>query len=155
MNERFKDQREGGFLIAKIHQLSNRLFNKLLKEKGLDNFNSAQGRIMFVLWREDNISLMKLSKRTQLSKTTLSSMLRNLEKEPRGFIKRVPSERDQREVLIQLTEKGRKIQNQYITVSKDMTELFYRPFSEEEIDTFELFLKRLLDNLINYQKKKS
>ena len=155
MNDRFKDQREGGFLIAKIHQLSNRLFNKLLKEKGLDNFNSAQGRIMFVLWREDNISLMELSKRTQLSKTTLSSMLRNLEKEPRGFIKRVPSERDQREVLIQLTEKGRKIQNQYITVSKDMTELFYRPFSEEEIDTFELFLKRLLDNLINYQKKQS
>ena len=46
---------EGGFLVSKIHQLSRRIFNKLLKEQGI-TFNSAQGRILFVLWKKDAAS---------------------------------------------------------------------------------------------------
>ncbi len=141
-----KEQREGGFLIAKIHQLSNRIFTKKLKEYGLDELNSAQGRIMFVLWREDNISIHELSKKTQLSKSTLTSMLDRLEKA--GFIKRVHSSKDRREIIIKLTEKNISLQDKYVDVSKEMTKLFYNKLSEVEIDEFENYLKRILDNLI-------
>ena len=48
-----KHQREGGFLMAKIHQTAGRIFTRLLKEHGISEINPAQGRIMFVLWRED------------------------------------------------------------------------------------------------------
>ncbi len=141
-----KEQREGGFLIAKIHQLSNRIFTKKLKEYGLDELNSAQGRIMFVLWREDNISIHELSKKTQLSKSTLTSMLDRLEKA--GFIKRVHSSKDRREIIIKLTEKNISLQDKYVDVSKEMTKLFYNKLSEVEIDEFENYLRRILDNLI-------
>ncbi len=141
-----KEQREGGFLIAKIHQLSNRIFTKKLKEYGLDELNSAQGRIMFVLWREDNISIHELSKKTQLSKSTLTSMLDRLEKA--GFIKRVHSSKDRREIIIKLTEKNIRLQDKYVDVSKEMTKLFYNKLSEVEIDEFENYLRRILDNLI-------
>ena len=141
-----KEQREGGFLIAKIHQLSNRIFTKKLKEYGLDELNSAQGRIMFVLWREDNISIHELSKKTQLSKSTLTSMLDRLEKA--GFIKRVHSSKDRREIIIKLTEKDRSLQDKYVDVSKEMNKLFYNKLSEVEIDEFENYLRRILDNLI-------
>ena len=141
-----KEQREGGFFIAKIHQLSNRIFTKKLKEYGLDELNSAQGRIMFVLWREDNISIHELSKKTQLSKSTLTSMLDRLEKA--GFIKRVHSSKDRREIIIKLTEKDRSLQDKYVDVSKEMTMLFYNKLSEVEIDEFENYLRRILDNLI-------
>ncbi len=141
-----KEQREGGFLIAKIHQLSNRIFTKKLKEYGLDELNSAQGRIMFVLWREDNIFIHELSKKTQLSKSTLTSMLDRLEKA--GFIKRVHSSKDRREIIIKLTEKNISLQDKYVDVSKEMTKLFYNKLSEVEIDEFENNLRRILDNLI-------
>ena len=104
MKETMKQQRKGGFLISKIHQLSQRIFAKILKEHQLDEFNPAQGRIMFVLWQKDNIPIHGLVEKTQYSKSTLTSMLDNLEK--LGFIKRVPSKEDRREILQVTCGKG-------------------------------------------------
>lgn len=144
-----KQQRSGGFLIAKIHQLSGRIFTKLLKKYQIE-INPAQGRIMFVLWREDNITIQKIAKRTSLSKSTLTPMLDRLEE--MGYIKRVPSTEDRRQILIQLTEKDRNLQQRYVQVSKEMTELFYDDFSPEEIDQFEVYLQRSFTNLQKYEK---
>ena len=95
-----ESQKKGGFLVAKIHQLSQRIFARILKNANLTDLNPAQGRIMFVLWREDNISIHELSKRTLLSKSTLTSMLDRLEDS--GFLKRIPSIEDRREILIEV-----------------------------------------------------
>lgn len=146
MRERIKDQREGGFLIAKIHQLSNRIFNKKLKQSGLAQFNSAQGRILFVLWRENNLPIRKLSEETQLSKSTLTSMLDRLQ--DAGILKRVSSSKDRRKILINLTEKGKNLQDEYVDISKEMNILFYNTLSEDEIENFECYLRKILDNLM-------
>ena len=42
----------GGFLVTKIKQLGDRIFEKILSEKNIDAFNGAQGRILYVLWQE-------------------------------------------------------------------------------------------------------
>ncbi|MFX0033141.1 MAG: MarR family winged helix-turn-helix transcriptional regulator [Candidatus Hodarchaeota archaeon] len=147
-----ESQKKGGFLIAKIHQLSQRIFSKILKKAKLTELNPAQGRIMFVLWRGDNISIHELSKRTLLSKSTLTSMLDRLEQS--GFIKRLPSKTDRREILIQLTDKDKNFQSKYIDVSKDMTNIYYNNFDEQEINEFEKYLERILNNLMEFNKKK-
>ncbi|MFX0018529.1 MAG: MarR family winged helix-turn-helix transcriptional regulator [Promethearchaeota archaeon] len=144
-------QKQGGFLIAKIHQLSQRIFARILKDENFTDLNPAQGRIMFVLWRENNISIHQLSKRTLLSKSTLTSMLDRLEQA--GFIKRIPSKKDRREILIQLTEKNKLLQEKYIDVSKKMTKIYYNNFTDEEINNFEAKLQKILDNLVNYDTK--
>ena len=151
MKETMKRQRKGGFLISKIHQLSQRIFAKILKEHKLDEFNPAQGRIMFVLWQKDNIPIHELVEKTQYSKSTLTSMLDNLEK--LGFIKRVPSKEDRREILIALTEKDKLLQDKYIDVSREMGSFYYNSFSDQEIDEFEDYLERILENLIDYDTK--
>jgi len=69
----------GGFLISQIKQISGRIFEKLLSNAGVDAFNGAQGRILYVLWQEDNIPIAELSKKTGLAKTTLTSMLDRME----------------------------------------------------------------------------
>lgn len=51
----------GGFLVTKIKQLGDRIFEKILSEKNIDAFNGAQGRILYVLWQEDGISIMRIS----------------------------------------------------------------------------------------------
>ena len=50
----------GGFLVTKIKQLGDRIFEKILSEKNIDAFNGAQGRILYVLWQEDGISIRSL-----------------------------------------------------------------------------------------------
>jgi len=140
-----KIQREGGFLVAKIHQVSGRIFAEILKKSGIDEINPAQGRILFVLWKKDEIPISELARRTQLSKSTLTSMLDRLEEA--GYIVRASSKEDRRIILIKRTAKDKSLENKYIRVSNEMTKLFYNGFSPKEIDTFENYLKRILANL--------
>lgn len=146
-----KYQREGGFLIAKIHQLAGRILASKLKEYHIDEINPAQGRIMFVLWRNDGISINELAKKTSLGKSTLTSMLDRLEAS--GFLKRIPSREDRRKILIKRTENDKAFQNRYVQVSQDMTKLFYAGFSEKEIDEFEQYLRRIFENLTTFEAK--
>ena len=140
-----KNQREGGFLIARIHYLAGRILARKLKQYDLDEINPAQGRILFVLWHSDGISIRELAKKTSLEKSTLTSMLDRLEEA--GYLSRVPSKRDRRKILIELTEKDRVLREAYAQVSAEMTELFYHGFTTAEIDEFEEYLRRILDNL--------
>jgi DNA-binding MarR family transcriptional regulator len=139
-----KKQRQGGFLIARIHQLAGRIFTRKLKEHQVE-ISPAQGRIMFALWRKDGISISELVRRTSLEKSTMTSMLDRLEEA--GYVTRVRSQEDRRKVLIERTDKDRSWQETYVHVSQEMTKLFYDGFSDSEIDTFEQYLKRVLDNL--------
>jgi len=139
-----KPQSEGGFLIAKIHQLAGRIFARMLKENKIE-INPAQGRIMFVLWKNDQIPITELAKRTSLEKSTLTSMLDRLE--AAGYAARVPSPDDRRKILIKRTAKDKAWQKTYTRVSQQMTDLFYAGFSRAEIDEFERYLKRIFDNL--------
>jgi DNA-binding MarR family transcriptional regulator len=143
-------QRSGGFLVTQIHHLGRRVFSELLKDRGLD-IGPGQGRILFALWQEDGVPINELIKKTLLRKSTLSELLDNLE--GAGHVKRVQSEEDRRKVLIELTEKTRQMLNVYIEVSVEMTKIFYRGFEEEEIEEFETYLRRVLDNLVAQESR--
>ncbi len=135
---------EGGFLLSMVHQLMGRVFNRLLREHGIE-LNSAQGRILFVLWEEDRIPITELAHATMLSKSTLTSMLDRLEET--GHIRREHSPEDRRVTLIAVTERNRLLRDRYDQVSREMTELFYEGFTLDEIAAFELGLRRILVNL--------
>ena len=92
----------GGFLVTKIKQLGDRIFEKILSEKNIDAFNGAQGRILYVLWQEDGISIRSLSVKCGLAITSLTTMLERMEHQ--GLISRVQSETDKRKTLLFLTE---------------------------------------------------
>lgn len=142
-------QRSGGFLVTQIHHLGRRVFSDLLKERGLD-IGPGQGRILFALWQEDGVPINQLIKKTLLRKSTLSELLDSLE--TAGHVRRVQSEEDRRKVLIELTEKTRKLLNVYIEVSVEMTNIFYKDFQPEEIEQFEGYLQRVLDNLVKHEE---
>ncbi|MFX0037395.1 MAG: MarR family winged helix-turn-helix transcriptional regulator [Candidatus Hermodarchaeota archaeon] len=123
----------------------------MLKDYKIDEISAAQGRVMFPLWREDNLSFQDLKKKAMLSKATLSYILDKLEKA--GHIERIRSEKDKRAINIKLTEKNVVLQDKLIKVSDHMNNIFYKDFSEKEIDEFEDYLRRLLENLTIYKKE--
>lgn len=141
-------QRKGGFLISKIHQLSSRIFARMLRESNLDMINTAQGRIMFPLWQEDGISIVDLTRETALTKSTLTSMLDRLEEAK--YLRRVPSRTDRRKIQVYLTDDGKRLQGEYSGVSQEMTELFYEGFTSLEINEFEKYLERILQTLVKH-----
>jgi len=144
-----KSQRQAGFLMAKIRQVSGRLIERILKEYGIE-INSAQGRIMFALWQGDGISINELAQKTQLKKSTLTSMLDRLEN--MGYIKRQRCRKDRRKILIKCTNKDKNLENRYVELSQEITKLFYKGFSKIETDRFESDLARILDNLTEFER---
>ena len=144
--------REGGMLVAKIHQISGRIFAKKLKKHNINEINPAQGRILFVLWKNDGIPISQLSEKTLLKKSTLTSMLDRLE--DMGYIIRIPSKNDRRKIIIKRTEKDRSFQILYMQISREMNDLFYQGFTEKEIDQLESSLEKILDNLTKFDKMK-
>lgn len=141
---------QGGFLLAKIHQVGGRIFARLLRDRGIDQLNPAQGRIMFVLWQEDGISIKELARRTQLDKSTLTSMLDRLEQA--CLVRRVPSTQDRRTILLQRTQKDRDLEGLYIRVSREMIRIWYKGFTATHIKRFEADLQQILDNLTEYER---
>lgn len=139
-------KRDGGYLISQIHQLTGRIFSKKLKDYQID-INHAQGRIIFALWKNDQIPINDLSKETALSKSSLTTMLERLEKS--GHIIRRQSETDKRITIICLTSKSSSLRSDYQKISADMIDLFYKDFTDDEISQFELSLKKILKNLKN------
>ena len=140
-----KNETQGGFLISQIKQISGRIFEKLLVNAGVEEFNGAQGRILYVLWQEDGIPIVELSRKTGLAKTTLTSMLDRMEHA--NLIVRVFDKSDRRQIRIVLTETARELSDEYDKVSHEMNEIYYAGFADEEIAEFENTLRRILFNL--------
>ncbi len=135
----------GGFLITKIKQLGDRIFEKILSEINIDAFNGAQGRILYVLWQEDGIPIRALSDRCGLAITSLTTMLERMEKQ--GLITRLQDTKDKRKTLLYLTDKAHELKQDYDSVSLRMGQIYYQGFSEEEIVRFEGYLDRISRNL--------
>ena len=136
---------KGGFLISRIKQVGGRLFDRMLAEAAIDAFNGAQGRILYVLWQGDGLTISQLSGQTSLANTTLTSMLDRMEQSE--LIVREPSPSDRRALLIRLTDRARALRDDYDRISQRMNELYYLGFTNEEICQFESYLQRILDNL--------
>lgn len=142
---------KGGYLISRIKQTGSRLFDRMLAEADIDAFNGAQGRILYVLWQEDGITISQLSAKTSLANTTLTSMLDRME--AAGLVSRTPAPNDRRALLIRLTEKARGLQSEYDRLSNEMNGLYYKGFTPKEIQTLEGYLERILSNLEGSERK--
>lgn len=136
---------QAGFLITQIKQIGGRVFDKILQKENIKEFNGAQGKILYVLWQHDHISIIELSRLTGLANTTLTSMLDRME--AAGLLCRLPDPNDRRKNLITLTEKAARLKESYDKVSKEMHEIYFKNFSTEEIIAFENYLRRVLDNV--------
>ena len=135
----------GGFLVTKIKQLGDRIFERILLKKGIDAFNGAQGRILYALWHEDGVPIKTVSEKCGLAITSLTTMLERMEKN--GLIRREQDQQDKRKTLLYLTEKAHKLKVDYDDV------IYYKGFSENEIVQFESYLERIQKNLEGWREE--
>ena len=66
----------------------------------------GQGKILSVLRREDGIGQKELAERLQIRPASLGELLIKLEE--KGLIRRTPSEKDRRSLIVSLTDSGKE-----------------------------------------------
>lgn len=135
----------GGYLINQIQKKSSRKFNELLKEKNIDEFNGSQGVILYSLWNNKELTIKEIGKITGLAKTSLTSMLDRMEE--KGLIRRKDNSEDKRSIKIMLTDKAKELEKDYNDISNKMSNIFYKNFSDKEINEIENYLERIISNL--------
>lgn len=140
----------GGFYITQIKQLQDRIFEKLLAEQNL-SISSGQGRILFVLWKQDRQTVGDISRQTSLAKNTVSLILDGMA--AHGIVERTVNPDNRRQTLISLTPYALSMRKRYETVSQQMNTLFYSGFSDVEKDHFEADLIRILETLQQFEIK--
>ena len=135
----------GGYLINQIQKISSRKFNELLKEKNIDEFNGSQGVILYSLWNNKELTIKEIGKITGLAKTSLTSMLDRMEE--KGLIRRKDNSEDKRSIKIMLTDKAKELEKDYNDISNKISNIFYKNFSDKEINEIENYLERIISNL--------
>ena len=95
------------FAVYSAHLAFNQKYRKLLAPLGL---TYPQYLVMLVLWEKDQVTVSEIGKKLFLESSTLTPMLKRLEK--MGVISRQRSEQDERQVFIFLTEKGQELRQQ-------------------------------------------
>lgn len=141
---------KGGFYITQIKQLQERIFERLLLAAGLE-LSGGQGRILFILWKEEQLTVGEIGKAVSLAKNTVSAVVDGMVR--KGILERTINPENRRETIISLTERALGMRERYDEVSQQMNELFYQGFSVEEREAFEGYLARIRDTLVQEEEK--
>ena len=125
--------------------MNTRLFNRLLQADARALFNGKQGKILSVLWDEGECTASDIADITGLANSTLSIMLKRMEEN--GLIISYDDSNDNRKRIYSVSALGREQQIVGNEISDALSDIFYDGFSDVEIQEFESYLKRILDNM--------
>jgi DNA-binding MarR family transcriptional regulator len=102
------DRDDLGFLLAKATQRWNELLQERFRAAGWDGVRPSYGSILVPLFEEDGLRMGELARRSRLSKQTMTTMVRLLERE--GLVRREPDPNDGRAFRIVLTDRARRFE---------------------------------------------
>lgn len=102
------DRDDLGFLLAKATQRWNELLQERFRAAGWGEVRPSYGSILVPLFEEDGLRMGELARRSSLSKQTMTTMVRLLERE--GLVRREHDSEDGRAYRIVLTGKARRFE---------------------------------------------
>ncbi|HAV3220207.1 TPA: MarR family transcriptional regulator [Acinetobacter baumannii] len=105
------------FLIYSTNLALNQLYRKLLTPLGI---TYPQYLVMLVLWEKDEITVSEIGSKLFLESSTLTPILKKLE--ALQLLNRTRSKEDERQVIITLSEKGKKLKEQAVNIPKHILE---------------------------------
>jgi DNA-binding MarR family transcriptional regulator len=141
-----------GSLLKKIYRAYSVELIKELQSQGFNDLRPSFLEILMFLSENDGPSIKLIGKACGLKKQTMTSHLNELEK--RGYIKRIHSAQDKRELLVNLTDYGEKFKLNLLQVTNDLEHDYTQKLGAVELDRVELMLDNLHRELLSNQKKR-
>lgn len=105
-------------------------------------FRGRHHAVLLVLQSEGALSQVALTRRLWFDRTTMVSIIDDLES--LGLVKRTPDPQDRRAHAVLLTTEGETLLARANEVLKEAEAEFLRPLSEEEQQQFRALLRRLI-----------
>lgn len=144
-NEKLKLENQICFPVYAASRLITREYQPFLDSIEI---TYPQYLVLMVLWENDNLPVNDIAKKLILKTNTITPLLKRMEKQ--GLINRKRSAEDERKVIIQLTDKGIKLQEKAAEIPDELI----KRISKSEIDLEELVkLKDSLNSIISFLSK--
>lgn len=104
--------------------------------------------VLMILWEEDGMPVNDIAKKLILNTNTITPLLKRMEQQ--GIIKRKRSKQDERKVIVQLTAKGKALQEEASLIPEKLA----GRLMEGDLTLDDLIrLKESLDSMIRFLSK--
>jgi DNA-binding MarR family transcriptional regulator len=110
-----------GFLLAKASQRWNELLYERFVRAGFAEVRPSYGSLLLPLFEEDGLRMGELGRRARLSKQTVTTMVRLIERD--GLVERRPDPADARATRIHLTARAKHFRPVAESVLAELEEL--------------------------------
>jgi DNA-binding MarR family transcriptional regulator len=132
-----------GFLLAKASQRWNELLYVRFVAAGFPDVRPSYGSILLPLFEEDGLRMGELAARARLSKQTMTTMVRLLERD--GLVERRADPSDGRASLVFLTERARSFRPVAEATLGELDRLVVEKLSTAGRDEVQVALRMLGD----------
>ena len=129
-------------LMGKLHRSLRRNYDRQLKSFSL---TPCQFEVLMTLWSEDGIVLSELGRRVSRDGPTITGVVDRMEK--KMLVKRKRGDHDRRVVKVNLTAKGKNMQEQLSSTKKEIFERITHDLSLREINHLVTLLEKMMKNV--------
>ena len=143
--EQLKLENQLCFPVYAASRLITREYQPFLDSIGI---TYPQYLVLMVLWEKDNIPVNYIAKKLILKTNTITPLLKRMEQ--LGLIKRNRSEKDERKVIVILTEKGVNLKSKAAKIPEELAKILST--SEMKLDDL-IKLKESLNSIISFLSK--
>ena len=133
------------FKLYAASRMVTSTYTQFLKPLG---FTYTQYIVLLVLWEKDGITVGKLCEKLYLDNGTITPVIKKMQSQ--GYLERVRSSKDDRVVIIYLTDEGKNLQEKVKDIPKLMNGCLELP-DEKKVQLYDL-LQDFLNS--NYNNKK-
>jgi DNA-binding MarR family transcriptional regulator len=135
------------FPVYAASRLITREYQPFLDKLGI---TYPQYLVLMILWENDGLPVNDIAKKLILNTNTITPLLKRMEKD--GMIRRKRSGEDERKVIVQLTGKGRALQEEAAQIPEQLAARLVE--GELMIDDL-VRLKGMLDSMIRSLSKQT
>ena len=133
------------FPVYAASRLITREYQPFLDKLGI---TYPQYLVLMILWEEDSLPVNDIAKKLILNTNTITPLLKRMEKD--GIIRRKRSGEDERKVIVQLTGKGKGLQEEAAQIPEQLAgRLIEGDLKPDDL----IRLKETLDSLIRSLSK--
>jgi DNA-binding MarR family transcriptional regulator len=137
------DRDDLGFLLAKATQRWNEFLQERFRAAGWGEVRPSYGSILVPLFEEDVLRIGELARRARLSKQTMTTMVRLLERDELVYRERDPD--DGRAVRIVLTAKARRFEPVAERTLEELAVLAQQRLGERRLQSVKHALKEWIE----------
>ena len=141
-DEALKLENQICFPLYAASRMLTRAYQPLLAKL---NITYPQYLVLMVLWEKDGITVNDITQKLYLNTNTITPLLQRMEKS--DILQRKRSKKDERQVLVHLTEKGNQMKEMAYCIPEEI-------FTKMQIPLEEMFkMKEMLNSLIDHLKE--